>query len=208
MNAQQAEAALRSDPTNAGAALALVKSQLQAGQDAAARQTLADAAAHSRDPLPVEMTAADIAVQIGRYDAAFAIYSQALEDAIGKPPYPAVRITAGEYLYTAATLAGRLTLAQAVQLSQDLKNNSSPIVSAMIGRALLAGGRTRLAETAIANALNQDSTLPEAHLVNGELKLAKGDQAGAKAEWQLVLDSPDAPDWLRNKATELMNSLN
>ncbi|MEO8397941.1 MAG: hypothetical protein ABI700_33415, partial [Chloroflexota bacterium] len=81
-----------------------------------------------------------------------------------------------------------------------------PVVAAMIGRAYLANGNERLAGVSIASALSADATLAEAHLVNGEYQQAQGDLAKAKSEWQYVIDASDAPQWVRDRATTLLNS--
>ena len=207
MTAVQARAAIQRSPNDPVGYLALAREQLRSGEDLAARRTIADGMSHASDHLRFLMTAADSAVQIERYDAAFALYSSALQEAIGTPPYPAVRETAGRYLYGAATLNERLSLLQIRTLEQDVQNNPSPIVSAMIGRAFLTSGMPRLAEVGINKALAEDSTLAEAHLVNGELLHSRGDSSAARDEWRQVLDAPDAPAWVRDRANQLINSL-
>jgi tetratricopeptide (TPR) repeat protein len=207
---EAARDAIRRNPTDPAGYLALVRMQLQANttvEDLAARQTLADGLSHFPDAIRFYMTAANIALEVGRYDAVFLIYADALKAAQGQPPYQAVRETAGQYLYNAATLADRLTLAQVRYLDQQSQDNPSPIVSAMIGRAFLNSGLPRLAEVGIDRALAADNTLAEAHLVNGELQFERGDHTQALAEWKLAHDDPGAPPWVRDRANQLMNSL-
>jgi tetratricopeptide (TPR) repeat protein len=208
MSEQAARDILARDPGNPGAYLALAKAQLQANQVIAARETLADGLTHFPDAIVFEMTAASMAVDIGRYDAAFLLYADVLQRAEGERPYPAVRATAGEYLYQAATLSGRLTPLEITFLAGELESNRSPVVSAMIGRAFVTSGNLRLADAAIGRALSTDSTLAEAHLVNGELKRGENDPDGARSEWELVLSAADAPQWVRDRAAELIDSLN
>jgi serine/threonine protein kinase len=210
LTAEEARRAILRDPNNPGPYLALARTQLQANttvEDLAARQTLADGLSHFPDAVRFYMTAANLALEVGRYDAAFLIYADALKVAQGQPPYPAVRETAGQYLYNAATLADRLTLAQVRYLDQQIQDNPSPIVSAMIGRAFLNSGMPRLAEVGIDRALAADNTLAEAHLVNGELQFEQGDRTQALAEWKLAHDDPSAPQWVRDRADQLMNTL-
>jgi Tfp pilus assembly protein PilF len=210
MTADEARRAIQNNPNDPGPYLALARNQLEANtllQDIAARRTLADGLSRFRDPIRFYMTAADIALEIGRYDAAFLIYADALKAAQGQPPYPAVREAAGQYLYNAATLVGRLTLEQIYYLDQELQDNPSPIVSAMIGRAFLTSDMLRLAEVGINKALAADPGLAEAHLVNGELALAEGDPEKARDEWTKALGDPSAPQWVRDRAQQLIDTL-
>ncbi len=139
---------------------------------------------------------------------AFLCYSNALSTAEGGRAYQSVRWTAGEYLYRAATLTDRLTLAEIRGLSQELAQNDSPIVNAMIGRAFLTNGNDRLAGISIAKALTLDNTLAETHLVYGELLQAQNDAERARQEWQFALDEPNVPIWVRDRVTELLSTLN
>ncbi len=185
--------------------LALARVQLQNGDTAGALLTLEQGLPYNPDPIPYEMTAADIAVQAEDYSVAFVLYSGVLEEAQGKPPYTAVRATAGQFLYEAATAVGRLTLAQIRALSTELASNHSPIVSAMIGRAFLSSGMPRLAALSIGSALTADSSLAEAHLVNGEYQQSQGDLEQARTEWQAAASAADAPGWVRERANELLS---
>ncbi len=202
-----AQAALDQGDSFIGNYLALYRAQLQAGDVAAAGRTLAEGAKHAPFIDAYWMTAADIAVSAGNDNLAFLCYSNALGVAEGGRAYELVRWTAGEYLYRAATQIDRLTLAEIRGLSQELAQNNSPIVNAMIGRAFLTNGNDRLAGVSIAKALTLNNELPEGHLVYGELLQAQNDAERARHEWQLALDAPDAPDWVREHATELLSSL-
>ncbi len=206
MSEAQAKDQIAHGVNNPGPYLALLKIQIQNEQDAAALKTAAEGMQASPDRLAYELTAAAIAVQAGSYGDAFLFYAQALQDGQNQPPYPAVRAAAGEFLYDAATLAGRLTIVQIQTLAAELVSNSSPIVSAMIGRAFLTSNHPALALTSINQALGEDSTLAEAHLVNGEYDLAQGDKAKARAEWQLALQDSDAPQWVTDRVNELLNA--
>ena len=206
MSAQQARDMLSRDANNMGGYMALYQNQLQNNDVAAAARTYAQGLSHAPDALPYELTTAGIAVDTGHYDVAFGLYSAALQTAQNQPPYAAVRAQAGEFLYQAASLANRLTLVQVSELRIELASNSSPVVSAMIGRAFLSNNNPRLAQASIASALAADSTLAEAHLVNGEYEQAQGNLKKAQSEWQLALNATDAPQWVRDRATALLNS--
>ncbi len=206
MSEAQAKDQIAHGVTNPGPYLALLKIQIQNNQDATALKTAAEGMQVAPDRLAYELTAANIAVQAGSYGDAFLFYAQALEDAQNQPPYAAIRATAGEFLYDAATLAGRLSVAEIAVLNTELASNTSPVVSAMIGRAFLSSNNMRLALTSINQALGEDSTLAEAHLVNGEYDLAQGDKEQARAEWQLALQDSDAPQWVTDRVNELLNA--
>ncbi|MFN8448384.1 MAG: hypothetical protein U0521_07280 [Anaerolineae bacterium] len=153
------------------------------------------------------MTAAALATQIMRNDVAFLVYSDVLARTVGTDAYPAVRAIAGEYLYRAASVSDQLRVAQVLELSRELQNTTSPIVTAMIGRAFMENGNTRLAQATIGSALTADDSLAEAHLVNGELQHQQKNDERARAEWERARSAPDAPGWVRDRATELMNTL-
>ncbi len=206
LSLDDARAAVANNPNDPVGYLALARAQLLANDDLAARRTITQGMAVADDKIRFEMTAAQGAVQIGRYDAAFLIYSNALVDAQGTDEYLPVRGLAGQYLYGLASSVDRLTAAAVIELNRELQNSPSPIVTAMIARALLQNGNTRLAQSGITKALAEDNTLPEIHLVNGELLHQQGDNQRARAEWELAR-SADGPPWIRNRANDLINTL-
>jgi Tfp pilus assembly protein PilF len=209
MTAEMAKDIISREGGNMGAYVALYQAQLNDNEELAATRTFAQGLSHTRDSreaLAYELTCAGIAVDTGHYETAFSLYSAALQDAQGQPPYVAVRDKAGEFLYEAATLANRLTLAQIQGLRAELATNTSPIVAAMIGRAFLANDNPRLAEASLKSALAADSNLAEAHLVNGEYQQAQGDMTTARSEWQLALEANDAPQWVHDRAATLLTS--
>lgn len=186
--------------------LALALAQLKAGDVAGSRRTVAQGLIVAPDIARFELTAASLAVQSGRHDAAFAIYSDALARTMGTDTYPAVRATAGEYLYRAASAADQLRPAQVLELSRDLQNTTSPIVTVMIARAFMENGNGRLAQASLNKALAEGDPLIEVHLVNGEYLHQQGNDERARAEWQRV-ESSEGPVWARNRASELLRSL-
>jgi Tfp pilus assembly protein PilF len=192
-----------SDPVNY---LALMLAQLEADDTPGARRTVTQGLIVAPDIARYELTAASLAVQIGRHDVAFAIYSDALVRALGSDAYPAVRATAGEYLYRAASVSDQLRPAQVLELSRDLQNTTSPIVTVMIGRAFMENGNTRLAQASITKALADGNALAEVHLVNGEFLHQQGNDDRARAEWEHV-QSTDGPVWIRDRANQLLRSL-
>ena len=208
MGLAEAQAAIDQGNEFIGNYLALYRAQLQEGDLAAAGRTLAEGVNHAPVIDAYWMTAAELAVQAGANNLAFLCYSNALSAAEGERAYESVRWTAGEYLYRAATQIDRLTLAEIRGLSQELAQNDSPIVNAMIGRAFLTNGNDRLAEVSIVKALTLDNTLAETHLVFGELLQAKNDRERARQEWQIALDKPSVPVWVHDRATELLSTLN
>lgn len=205
---EDARAAVAANPNQPGSYLSLAAAQLRANDDLAAWRTINDLSTRASDSIPLLMGLADYAVQVGRYDAAFLLYNRALREAEGVRSYQAVRIAAGEYLYSAATLVDRLTIVQIRALNAELERDASPIASAMIGRAFLTSGYPVLAEVGINAALAADPSLAEAHLVNGELLHANGDVQPAFDEWEIARAAPDAPQWVRDRATQLIDSLN
>lgn len=201
-----ARALLDSNPNDPVNYLALTLAQLEANDTLAARRTVTQGLIIAPDVARYELTAASLAVQSGRHDVAFAIYSDALARTVGSDAYPAVRATAGEYLYRAASVSDQLRPAQVIELSRDLQDTTSPIVTVMIGRAFMENGNTRLAQASITKALADGGVLAEVHLVNGEFLHQQGNDDRARAEWELV-QSADGPVWIRNRANQLLRSL-
>ena len=71
---------------------------------------------------------------------------------------------------------------------------------------LVVQKRLPLAQAAFNRLSDATATLPEAYLVHGELFQAQGNVDKAKKEWKAVLQIPDAPQWVTDRVTELLNS--
>lgn len=206
LSLDDARARLDSNPNDPVNYLALMLAQLEADDTLGARRTVTQGLIIAPDTARYELTAASLAVQSGRHDVAFAVYSDALVRTQGSNAYPAVRAIAGEYLYRAASVSDQLRPAQVLELSRDLQNTTSPIVTVMIGRAFMENGNTRLAQASITKALAESDPPLEVHLINGEFLHQQGNDDRARAEWEFV-QSRDGPMWIRDRASQLLNSL-
>jgi serine/threonine-protein kinase len=202
-DAQAAIAANRNDPLGY---LALLRVQLDANDLRGIRRTITEGAAAVGDNARFELTAASLAVESGNPEAAFVIYASALALAEGETGYADVRASAGEAMYEIAANSSRLRPAQVVVLNAELESLDSPLVKAMVARAMLSSENLRLAQLNMVAALNGDSTLAEAHLVNGELHHANDPEA-ARREWEMARDAANAPQWVRERANVLLQTL-
>jgi hypothetical protein len=202
----EARAAIDANPNDPIGYLALVRVQLDANDLRGIRRTITEGVLAVEDDARFELTAAKLAVESGHPDAAFVIYASVLSQSEGSARYEEVRSSAGEAMYELATHSERLRPAQVIGLNAELENMNSPLVKAMIARAMLSSENTRLAQLNIAAALNGDTALAEAHLVNGELRQPSNAEI-ARAEWETARDTPDAPQWVRDRATELLATL-
>lgn len=204
LQVDQGRAALAQNPDDPLAYLALGRAYLEQGSEEAAQTTLTIGLEHTDTPVRYLMTAATLARRHNRPNSAFTLYSQAIISAEGTEYEAEVREEAGEYLYNAASNRGMLDSLRIRRLNSTPAYQASPVVSALLARALLTDGRLQIAEIALTRALTANENLPEAHLIGGELEHARGLSDRAKLEWELVLNAEDAPRWVRERAQNLM----
>jgi serine/threonine protein kinase/Tfp pilus assembly protein PilF len=204
LQVDQGRAALAQNPDDPLAYLALGRAYLEQGSEDAAQTTLTIGLEHTDAPVRYLMTAATLARRHNRPNSAFTLYSQAIISAEGTEYEAEVREEAGEYLYNAASNRGMLDSLRIRRLNSTPAYQASPVVSALLARALLTDGRLQIAEIALTRALTANENLPEAHLIGGELEHARGLSDRAKLEWELVLNAEDAPRWVRERAQNLM----
>jgi serine/threonine protein kinase/Tfp pilus assembly protein PilF len=204
LQVDQGRAALAQNPDDPLAYLALGRAYLEQGSEEAAQTTLTIGLEHTDAPVRYLMTAATLARRHNRPNSAFTLYSQAIISAEGTEYEAEVREEAGEYLYNAASNRGMLDSLRIRRLNSTPAYQASPVVSALLARALLTDGRLQIAEIALTRALTANENLPEAHLIGGELEHARGLSDRAKLEWELVLNAEDAPRWVRERAQNLM----
>jgi serine/threonine protein kinase len=201
----QGRAELAQNPDDALVYLSLGRAYLEQGSEEAAQNAFTIGLEYSDAPLRYLITAATLARGLNRPDTAFVLYSQALIGAEGSDFEAEIREEAGEYLYNAASNRGMLDSLRIRRLNSTPTFQVSPIVSALIARALLTDNRLQIAEIALTRAQSQESDLPEAHLIRGELEEAKGLSARARLEWELALNAEDAPRWVHERAQHLMD---
>jgi serine/threonine protein kinase/Tfp pilus assembly protein PilF len=204
LQVDQGRAALAQNPDDPLAYLALGRAYLEQGSEDAAQTTLTIGLEHTDAPVRYLMTAATLARRHNRPNSAFTLYSQAIISAEGTEYEAEVREEAGEYLYNAASNRGMLDSLRIRRLNSTPAYQASPVVSALLARALLTDGRLQIAEIALTRALTANENLPEAHLIGGELEHARGLSDRARLEWELVLNAEDAPRWVRERAQNLM----
>lgn len=203
---QDALATLSAAPNDPLGYLALLRVQLDANDLRGIRRTIIEGTAAVEDSARFELTAASLAVESSNPEAAFVIYASALTLAEGGANYADVRASAGQAMYEIAVNSSRLRPAQLVVLNAELESLDSPLVKAMVARAMLSSENLRLAQLNMVAALNGDSTLAEAHLVNGELHHANDPEA-ARREWEMARDAANAPQWVRERANALLQTL-
>lgn len=203
---EDALATMSAAPNDPLGYLAMLRVQLAANDLRGIRRTITQGAEVVEDDARFELTAASLALESGNPEAAFVIYASALALAEGETGYADVRASAGQALYEIAANSSRLRPAQVVVLNAELESLESPLVKAMVARAMLSSENLRLAQLNMVAALNGDSTLAEAHLVNGELQHANDPEA-ARREWEIARDAANAPQWVRERANALLQTL-
>lgn len=201
-----ARATMSAAPNDPLGYLALLRVQLDENDLRGIRRTISEGATAVEDNALFELTAASLAVESGNPEAAFVIYASALALAEGGADYVDVRASAGQAMYEIAASSSRLRPGQLMVLNAEVESLDSPLVKAMVARAMLSSENLRLAQLNMDAALNGDSTLAEAHLVNGELQHANDPEA-ARREWEMARDAGNAPQWVRERANALLQTL-
>jgi Flp pilus assembly protein TadD len=72
---------------------------------------------------------------------------------------------------------------------------------------LLQHGQVDAAEDEARRALDRDKDSPEGHLALGAVYMKKGQPLLAREQFRIVMDSPMARRWLKDRAGELINGL-
>ncbi len=206
---QEARTNLASNPTDPLAYLALARAlmeQRRLTSQTEALQTIVAGLEHTDDPVRYALTAGQLAQDAERLEVAFEIYLEAIRRSEGTDLYPAIREQAGAPAYRIASDANFSRLVVLAEVTRAVEAEDSALALSLLARVLIESGNTELANAALGRALTQNSTLAEAHLVLGELRAQQGQAADARAEWEAVLASPDAPGWARQRASALIEA--
>ncbi len=205
VSVEQGQRAVDEEPSNPVAHLALAKAFWEEDRPNEAQSVVRSGIGLVEQPLMYLINAARLADLAGEKDAAASFYVQALNRADeSQPLYPAIRAEVGQYLYDVAGNTQRLNIRQANQMSNRVPPGEAPIVRAMLARGLFTGGHPLMAQRILNEVLEEDFALAEAHLVLGELRLAQNAPDQAVAEWQLVVSTEDAPEWIKLRAEALI----
>jgi serine/threonine protein kinase len=204
---EDAQAAVQANPRDANAYLALFRAQLEAGQTDAIIQTLEAGVAVADNGAQFILSAVRMANELGEEAVAVAVLRDALTRMTQDESYLELRGDGGAILYNTALTSNSINVFD-LQEVRDVSTldigEVSPIFTAMAGRALLTSGNTRLAARVIEAALRRDSQMAEGLLIEGEIRLAQGDEAGAMRIWQELAEKPQMPHWVRDRLAELM----
>jgi len=205
-----AQAAIEANPQDYLAYLALARGYWQENQVKEARNALQDGRSYAQDEVLYLLTAANIAAETEYTDDAVVLYIAAYDLSKGEDTNFFARGLAGEYLYTLALQPNAFDARDAVQIAEahglpDL-NLETPLVGVANARVLITNEQYPRAKLALRNLLINNSTVPEVHLVWGELQYAQGNTNEAIKEWEFARDSNDAPQWVKQRADTLINS--
>ena len=214
LSIDQASTAVAEAPTDPEAYLALSRAQLENGNLGAATQTLIEGARHTDDPVRYWLTVGTGATENGRLDVAFAAFREALLRAEAGNHYPEVRAFVGEQLYRAASGAGTIEPESLRNTYLAFRGDAAvpPLLETMYARALITStNRPRLvasaAQQVLDDVLAETPNFAEALLVRGELLAASNRANEAQRMWESARSQEDAPLWVRQRATELLDSL-
>jgi len=200
---------LSKSPNDPTAYLTLARAQLEADQAQEALDTLTEGLQHADNAAQYLLTAETIAAQTNHAAAAGTIAIQTLTRFQNNPDaQPLIREQSGAYLYNLALQAPaveRVEIFRSLGASDADVAEMPPVVAAITARALISQDALQRAEFFLQTVL-RETNLPEAHLVMGELNSAQGDRESARAEWEQARQLPDAPQWVQQRATELLDS--
>ena len=209
----QANTAVAEEPADPESFLALAHAQLENGNLALATQTLIEGARHTDDPVRYWLTVGTGATENGRLDVAFAAFREALLRAEAADNYPEIRAFVGEQLYRAASSAGTIEPESLRNTYLAFRGDAAvpPLLETMYARALITStNRPRLvanaAQQVLDDVLAETPNFAEALLVRGELLAASNRANEAQRMWENARSQEDAPVWVRQRATELLES--
>jgi serine/threonine protein kinase len=203
--ADEARAALAQDTDDPVRHLTLARALWNEEDAQAARTALMDGYNVADDKETYLLSAADAARQDGFIPIAVLLYDRALAESAGDPLRLAnVRALVGETFYDLASQPNALNPIEIRRLMSADSSDPSSLLETMLARVLITETRFALAQAALGRVLAQNSTLPEAHLVLGDLYFATDETERANEEWGLVMSAEDAPDWAREQAADSM----
>jgi serine/threonine protein kinase len=183
-----------------------------------ARQAIAEGLPEDNQTIYLS-SAAKLAADSGDTDAALLLAIAAAENARSESEllFEIVRPYTGEFVYeTAATteLLDVTTTLQELTSSGIISAESvsvlenSPMADFAIMRNLIANGNFVLAQRRLSR-ISEDSPLyAEFLLLKGELAIASGENETAVEFLESIDDLEDVPEWVENRAGELLDTLN
>ena len=204
----EAATAVANNPNDPASYLAAARAALQIGDNDTASRMILAGARITDDPVKYWLTVGAGAIDAERIDVAFAAYREALLRAESGDNYPQVRALVGEQLYNAVQVPraiDTMSWRQMFALQQD--QAVPPLLEVMHARGLISnGGRIALnnAEREINRVLGESPDLAEAILIRGDLYYARGERENARQQWEAAHSQEDAPQWVRDRATEFM----
>ncbi|MBC7870201.1 MAG: serine/threonine protein kinase [Chitinophagaceae bacterium] len=212
MTVEEAEAFLTENPNDPILHLALAQAAWQANDSELAENALRDGLALSEDKTKYLLTAANIAQAENRTNAAITFSLLAYNAAANNADdLFTVRSIAGEYLYDVVETQNIdvQEIIQAALTEDEIANTgqAAPIVGLLVVRQEILQNRLRLAERTFNQVSDQYDNLAEYQLIQGELLYRQGQTEQARAQWEVILASEDAPEWITIRAQEFIDSL-
>jgi Tfp pilus assembly protein PilF len=121
-----------------------------------------------------------------------------------EPDNPAIRNDAGQYIYRQMSNPAFSDITEIQSYVEQFPN--SPFARTMVAQAMISGGqragelRTRQASNLLEQALSQNDTFAEAHLVYGNLYEAEDDIESATEAWRFAASFTNSPEWVQREA--------
>lgn len=199
-NLAPAEARLlvEQNPQDAVAQFALALALLRTDQRLLAQDAFQDAMNLSNNQPELVALVAREAAASGYWLEALQLFAEAIEQSDNMQ----VRNQAGAFMYEFAVQA---ELRQIAALSRLVESRAeSAGLHAILARAHITVGQMQRASDTLDIALALDGTLPESHLILGDLYAAQGKPEEALLEWRFAATAADSPPWLIDTASNLI----
>lgn len=206
LSVSQAQAAVQQNPNDPVSYLSLVRAYWKQDQMREAEEPLRTGENLAPDRTAYLLTCAAMAGELDRIAPAIFINVLVLRQSVNTPLYPAIQEIAEKNLYNLA-LDSNIRSFEYRPPPDEGNSEPPPIFTIMAARAFITQNRLTLADTSLRSLSPEEANSPQAHLVRGELFAAQGDNTRARTEWQAIEQDPTAPQWVRDRAAELLQSL-
>ncbi|NWF68777.1 MAG: serine/threonine protein kinase [Chloroflexi bacterium] len=203
-----AQTAVARNPNDPAMYLAVARALNADGQSSAARAAFEAGLAIADDRIGYLMTAGNLMAEDENHESAIVLYLAALQLARENPlAYPDVRAHVGHYLYELTSQPNNVNFtALRLSLNSPELNQIDPSFLHIFGSYnLLNFERPTLALGRIRPLATRPDALAEARLVYGEAFLADNQPEQAREQWTIARDDPHAPQWVRDRAEELIS---
>jgi serine/threonine-protein kinase len=201
LSMEEVQAWAQREPENPAAFLSMAVLYLDEGMTASAQESAAVAIDELNASGELLAEAARAAASEGYTNEAVVLWMAAFHR---EPDNPAIRNDAGQYIYRQMSNPAFSDITEIQSYVEQFPN--SPFARTMVAQAMISAGRragelrTRQAANLLEQALSQNDTFAEAHLVYGNLYEAEDDIESAIEAWRFAASFTNSPEWVQREA--------